>query len=54
MKGPLAAAGGVALSERALWYGMRMLERGGSGMRPAVKPDNMYERRLLQEVNPST
>jgi hypothetical protein len=36
-----------AVSEPALWYGLRMLERAGGGLRAQVKPENLYERRLL-------
>ena len=39
-----------ALSERALAYGWRMLERSGGGLRPSVATGNAYERRLLADV----
>jgi hypothetical protein len=39
-----------ALSERALSYGWRMLERSGGGLRPSVAAGNAYERRLLTDV----
>ena len=41
---------GPDLSEAALRYGLRMLERSGGGLRPAVRTHNVYERRLLAEV----
>ena len=49
----LCARAGIkvqALSERALAYGVRMLERAGGGLRAPVATGNAYERRLLAEV----
>ena len=43
-------AGAMKISEAAIWYGLRMLERAGGGVRQTIKPDNAYERRLLSEV----
>lgn len=40
------------LSERALWYGLHMLQKAGGMLRPAVETSNAYERRLLVEVVP--
>ena len=39
-----------SISEAALWYGLRMLERAGGGVRQTIKAENAYERRLLSEV----
>lgn len=38
------------MTERALWYGLKMLERGGGAVRGGVRAENAYERRLLAEV----
>lgn len=42
----------LIISEAAIWYGIRMLERAGGGVRQSIKADNAYERRLLPEVMP--
>ena len=47
---PMLIAGQVLISEAAIWYGLRMLERAGGGVRQTIKADNAYERRLLSEV----
>ena len=44
------APGMGALSEKTLLYGLRMLDRVGTGLRPPIRTDNAYERRLLPEV----
>ena len=38
------------VSEAAIWYGLRMLERAGGGIRQTIKAENAYERRLLSEA----
>ena len=43
-------AGSLVVSEAAIWYGLRMLERVGGGVRQAIRAENAYERRLLSEV----
>lgn len=40
----------LVLSDKALWYGLLMLDKAGGGMKHTVKADNAYERRLLTEV----
>jgi len=45
--------GSAAVSEKALWYGIKMLERSGGGLKDAIKTDNQFERRLLAEVSGS-
>ena len=39
------------VSQSALQYGLRMLEKSGTGLQPSIKTANAYERNLLQEVN---
>lgn len=41
---------GLQLSEGAIYYGLRMLERSGGAMRQHITTENMYEQRLLPEV----
>lgn len=42
---------GLVLSQSALQYGLRMLEKSGTGLQPSIKTANTYERNLLQEVD---
>ena len=44
------AGAGLALSEEAVWYGLRMTDKTGGSLRSQVKPENKYERKLLAEV----